>query len=218
MQALQRLSEERGSWSLDSLIQIANDLVPGFLPPAPAGKRGQEPVTERLVRFYMASGFIDRGKREGKEKRYGYRHLLQLLLLRRMVFEGHGLKAIAPMLTAKSDEQLEALLEGGLTLQVESANPDLVRLGGITERHYQPSSPGTPDAGLSFFPDDRRSKSTSGPEAPEHWTRVVVVPGLELHVRAEFVLAGTQQEREKIIQHMTTALEQLAVRARRRKP
>ena len=201
---------------MDHLIQVANDLVPSFLPATPAGKRGQEPITERLVRFYMASGFVDRGKREGKERRYGYRQLLQLLLLRRMVFEGHGLKAIAPILTAKSNEQLEELLEGGLALQVQSANPALARLG-ITERHYQPTSPETPDAGLSFFANAPQGEPTSRPAAPEHWTRMAVVPGLELHVRTDFVLTGTPQERDKLVEHLTNAVEEVAARSRRRK-
>jgi hypothetical protein len=134
-----------------------------------------------------------------------------------MVFEGRGLKAIAPTLAGKSNEQLEALLEGGLTLQVESANPALARLGGVTECHYRPSSPGTPDAGLSFFAEDKGAKSASDTVVPEHWTRLVVVPGLEIHVRSGFALSGTPQEREKIIRHLTTALEQLAVIARQRK-
>ncbi len=200
---------------MDHLIQVANDLVPSFLPATPAGKRGQEPVTERLVRFYMASGFVDRGKREGKERRYGYRQLLQLLLLRRMVFEGHGLKAIAPILTAKSNEQLEELLEGGLALQVESANPALAR---ITERHYPPAGSGGPHAGLSFFAGDPQCKPTTGPAALEHWTRLAVVPGLELHVRADFVCTGTPQERDKLVEHLTNAVEGVAAGSRRRKP
>jgi len=214
MEGLQRFADQPGGWSMDHLIDVANELVPSFLPPTPAGKRGQEPVTERLVRFYMASGFVDRGKREGKERRYGYRQLLQLLLLRRMVFEGHGLKAIAPILTAKSNEQLEALLEGGLSLHVESANPALAR---ITERHYQSTSPETPDAGFSFFANAPQGEPTSRPAALEHWTRVAVIPGLELHVRTDFVLTGTPQERDKLVEHLTKAVEKVAARSRRRK-
>jgi len=165
----------------------------------------------------MASGFVDRGTREGKERRYGYRHLLQLLLLRRMVFEGHGLKAIAPILAAKSNEQLEELLEGGLAVQVQSANPALTSLGGLTERHYQPASPEKPDAGLSFFANAPQGDPTSRPAAPEHWTRLAVVPGLELHVRADFVLTGAPQERDRLVEHLTKAVEEVAVPSRRRK-
>ncbi len=64
-----------------------------------------------------------------------------------------------------------------------------------------------PDAGLSFFANVPKGEPTSRPAVPEHWTRMAVVPGLELHVRPDFVLTGTPQERDKLVEHLTSASE-----------
>ena len=75
-------------WSLEEFVDAANRLLPGFLPaaedrPGSAGKVRDE-VNIRLVRHYANLGLLDDNAREGREARYGFRHLLQLLLVRRL--------------------------------------------------------------------------------------------------------------------------------------
>jgi len=207
MPSLAQLSGDRDSWLIDDFVQVVNTLLPRVLYGQPAGKRGQDPVTHRLVRFYVNQGFVDRGQRVGRERHYGYRQLLQLLFLRRMIFEGHGLRAMGRM-TAKSNEELEGFLEAGANPITDPASPAPDRL---TERHYKPALPDGQDLGFSFF---ARSALDPSPSAPEHWTRLVVVPGLELHFKSDFVLSGTEREREDLVKHLTAALKHAGAKPR----
>lgn len=52
-------------------------------------------VSERLVRFYVQSGVLDRPEREGREALFGYRQLLQLLVARGLAADGWPLAKIA---------------------------------------------------------------------------------------------------------------------------
>lgn len=52
-------------------------------------------TNERLVRYYVSEGVIDRPDRVGRDAAYGQRHLLQLLTARRMAQAGMSLAVIA---------------------------------------------------------------------------------------------------------------------------
>ena len=51
-------------------------------------------TNERLVRYYVTEGVIDRPDRQGRDASYNFRHLLQLLTARRMVEHGMSLNVI----------------------------------------------------------------------------------------------------------------------------
>jgi len=48
-------------------------------------------ITERLLRHYVTEGVVSRPVREGREVRYGFRHLLELLAVRMWVLQGYPL-------------------------------------------------------------------------------------------------------------------------------
>ena len=75
-------------------VKIANDLLPQFLPEEKAHTRVREEVTSRLIRHYTSQGLLDEPLKEGRVARYTYRHLLQLLVVRRLLTEGYGASAI----------------------------------------------------------------------------------------------------------------------------
>ena len=52
-------------------------------------------LNERLVRYYVTAGVIDRPDRQGREATYGFRHLVQLLTARRLSERGDTLQVIA---------------------------------------------------------------------------------------------------------------------------
>jgi hypothetical protein len=52
-------------------------------------------TNERLVRYYVTEGVVDRPDRVGRDAAYGQRHLLQLLTARRMAQAGMSLAVIA---------------------------------------------------------------------------------------------------------------------------
>ncbi|MBE7212362.1 MAG: MerR family transcriptional regulator, partial [Gluconacetobacter diazotrophicus] len=132
-------------WSLEELVQAANALLPGFLPaaedrPGSAGKVREE-VNARLLRHYASVGLLDDNTREGREARYGFRHLLQVLLVRRLLVEGYPAAVIAKLLAGKSDAELRALLQGGASVSATPANPALDFLAGVRRRTAPPAVP-----------------------------------------------------------------------------
>ena len=54
-----------------------------------------EKLNERLVRYYVTAGVIDRPDRQGREATYGFRHLVQLLTARRLSEQNITLQVIA---------------------------------------------------------------------------------------------------------------------------
>ena len=77
-----------------------------------SGKVGlkSEKLTERLIRYYTATGVLDKPDRLGREAAYHFRHLLQLLIARRLVDEGVSLVAISKFNLNKSTDELEQAL------------------------------------------------------------------------------------------------------------
>jgi DNA-binding transcriptional MerR regulator len=77
-----------------------------------SGKVGlkSEKLTERLIRYYTAQGVLDKPDRLGREAAYHFRHLLQLLIARRLVDEGVSLVAISKFNLNKSTDELEQAL------------------------------------------------------------------------------------------------------------
>lgn len=64
----------------------------------------------RTVRYYATFGLIDRPVREGREVRYGRRHVLQLLLVKALQAKGMPLAEIQAQVYGRSNSELETLL------------------------------------------------------------------------------------------------------------
>ena len=216
---LQQIAQAQPEWDLEALVETANNLLPQFLPDLadPQG-RSPETVNPRLVRYYTTQGVIDRPLRQGREARYTYRHLLQLLVVRRLLPEGYSTAAIQPI-AAKANGDLEALLQGGVQLTVEAANPALAFLQSVQSRSapaarskVRSQSPSAP-AARAMAPPPAASPAPTGmappPLPPAQWRRVTVLPGLEVQVRADFVPPSTPQELENLLQLIAQALKSL---------
>lgn len=216
MRNLQHLAQTNPNWSLDEFVQATNDLLPQFLPDTPANTRVREEVTSRLVRHYSSLAMLDEPLKEGREARYSYRHLLQMLLVRRLLAEGYGASAINQLAISRDNAELESLLQGGVQLTVTPANPALAFLQQIQQRQAgsgPPSSAATPmpsTAQCSANPLHSRSS------APSHWTRLEVLPGMELHLRDDFSYPSSPQEQQNLLQHINQQL--LAISMNRRLP
>lgn len=209
MRTLQQIIQQDPRWSLEELVEVANQLLPQFLPDEKAHTRVREEVTPRLVRYYTSQGLLDEPFKEGRESRYRSRHLLQLLLIRRLLTEGYGASVIDTLARSKSNLELEALLQGGVQLTVAPANPALAFLQQVQTRQA-----------------DRRDESVraSAPPAPAspplspsatQWTRLEILSGLEVHVRNDFILPATAQEQQNLLQHILQTLISFATSKRR---
>ena len=69
-----------------------------------------EKISERMIRYYATEGVLDKPDRLGREAAYHFRHLLQLLIARRLVDEGVSLVAISKFNLNKSTDELEQAL------------------------------------------------------------------------------------------------------------
>jgi DNA-binding transcriptional MerR regulator len=154
-------------WTLEEFVSVVNEAIPEVLP-GESGQRGREEVNARLVRHYTTLGMLDEPGREGKEARYSYRHLLQVLLLRRMLAQGYGTAAIDTFARRQSDQQLSELLYGKLELTIKP-NPALEYLEELKKARGNGPAP-----------------APAAVTASAHWARHVLTSGVELHVREDY--------------------------------
>ncbi|AIE76145.1 MerR family transcriptional regulator [Synechocystis sp. PCC 6714] len=207
MSTLQQFSQAPKPWSLDEFVEIVNGLLPQFLPEEKSHTRVREEMTSRLVRHYTGMGLLDEPLKEGREARYLYRHLLQALLVRRLLVEGYGASAIDNLAKSKTNQELEALLQGGVVLTLTPANPALNFLQEIQQRSAK-SAPAPSQSRKVGKADDSNLEKTALP-TPSIWTRLVILPGLEVHVRNDFLLPSTHQEQQNLWQRILQSLSSI---------
>lgn len=79
----------------------------------------------RVIRFYQTFGVVDKPLRyDGRRAVYGYRHLLQILAVKRLQAEGHPLGMIQSSLPAKSTDHLERALRTTTPAEALPRDPD----------------------------------------------------------------------------------------------
>src|SRR5512134_1026027 len=96
--------------SLEELVELAVRWVPVI-----AGRQARYKVAEipsdRMVRYYATSGLIDRPlSRSGTRAVYGYRHILQVLVVKALQSRDLPLRKIRAMIAGRPDDYLEAVL------------------------------------------------------------------------------------------------------------
>ena len=213
MHQLQRFADQDTQWALDDFVEVANQLLPQFLPDGGAESRIQETVNVRLVRHYTTSGLLDKPLKQGREARYTYRHLLQLLLLRRLLAEGYSSGAVGQLVANKTNQDMEGLLQGGTQLTVEAANPALAFLAKVRERSVYPSAPAPVARSSPALSAPSTSVDPSSP-TPSRWMRHPILEGLELHIREDFRYPPSPQERDALLQLIAQALTQFPSKRR----
>jgi DNA-binding transcriptional MerR regulator len=134
--------------------QTDADQAPGAAAPRANGRVRDVP-NERLIRWYATVGLVDPPlTRKGRVARYGKRHLLQLVAVKRRQAEGRSLAEIQEELTGATDEALAAV----------AAIPDLTEsvpdAKGATLSAASPAAPVIPAAPARFW---ARSPSPENP-------------------------------------------------------
>lgn len=153
-----------------------------------AARQGRGTVTElpdeRTVRYYIAEGLIPPAEeKQGTSSVFAYRHLLQLLVVKKLQAEGLPIRAIRELVTGKTERQLERLLgaEQGQSTGPSARGEALSYLESLLRRSPSAPPPGSP-------PPAAAQAAHAAPAAPpsgalrETWARVELEPGLELHV------------------------------------
>jgi DNA-binding transcriptional MerR regulator len=199
MKSLEQLAQNKPSWSLDEFVQVTNELLPQFLPEERSHTRVREEITSRLVRHYTTLGMLDEPVKMGRYAIYTYRHLLQILVVRRLLTEGFGASAIDKLATSKDNVELEALLQGGVQLTVTSANPALAFLQQIQQRQSVPNLP-------PKLPATKPLPQPYPTSTPFQWVRVEILSGLEIHIREDFIYPSSPQEQQNLLQYISQQL------------
>ena len=103
---LLRAHARHAPWNARGLAAHATALVEASaMRPTNAVARAEP--SARAVRFYVASGLLDRPDGTGTAATYGYRHLLQLLFIKIRQREGQTLEKIKGELTGLTGDALE---------------------------------------------------------------------------------------------------------------
>ena len=173
MATLETYSKE--TWTAEEFVNIVNRLLPDFLPEIGFNQKIREEVNLRLIRHYTSLGSLDEPGKSGKESRYTFRHLLQLLLVRRLLAQGYSSGSIDEFPRGQSNQQLLALLQ-----QTGPTLPHLLRQENPSE------------SALEFLDSVRKRTTSSARPAKtlpgsNSWSRVPLCPGLELQIQAGFV-------------------------------
>jgi DNA-binding transcriptional MerR regulator len=118
-------------------------------------------VAPRTVRYYVQRGLLPAPDFRGKDTTYGPDHLIRLLAIKRLQQAHLPLDEIQVRVASASRDELERLAKSDV---VAVALP-------------QPPMPSHPYRRTPSFPP--------APLRSESWERIVLAPGLELHVRTD---------------------------------
>lgn len=212
MTDIETLIHEPVEWDLDNFVQEVNARLPAYLPSGTTNSKLREEVTPRLVRHYATLGLLDEPGKEGREARYTPRHLLQMLVLRRLLAEGYSSGALGDSNRRRADGELLAMLRGGAVLEPSRSNPALDYLDEL--RGFGPSavaysySPTPPPSAAPATPK-KGSEAQAPPPVAGHWRRAEVAPGLELHVRDDFRFPKTPDESETLLDKIRSSIQGL---------
>lgn len=153
-----------------------------------AARQGRGTVTElpdeRTVRYYLAEGLIPPAEeKQGTASVFGFRHLLQLVVVKKLQAEGLPIRAIRELVTGKSERQLERLL-GAEQPQASGAATRGEALGYLASLLRKSPSAPLPSAASPPSQAAPPSALAAASSAASHatWARVEIEPGLELHV------------------------------------
>lgn len=153
---------DRTDLDLEGLADAAAKLLPDLV-----GRQTRYKVTDvpdlRTLRYYMTEGLLDGPLTyEGGFARFGYRHVLQVVAIKKLQSEYLPIRKIREVLSGLDVRALEKLVRDGAP---ETPKPS----GGL----------GT---GLLRGILSRRQT----PAAPIAWSRHEIAPGLEVHIRNDF--------------------------------
>lgn len=161
---------------LDRVNRVAELLVDDAAHPESGSGRVRHTFTERSFRHYQTLGSIDVPEKRGRSASYGFRHFLQALLVRKLLWEKLSAEQITTMLSGRDAGELERMLLGGVEI--------VARTGGA---------------------DDEGEKSDFSEGLTEMWNRVRVVPGLELHVSSKLP-PFTREDHRRLIARLKEIL------------
>lgn len=180
---------------------------------------------ERTVRFYLTEGLLTPAEeRQGTAAVYGYRQLLELLVVKRLQAEHLPIRKIRELIAGRTERQLERLLgdvgSGALRDEGAAAPNEAMRyLESLLARSQSPSassslpppsppSPSMPAARTSASPPLILGSAVLPSAAgPSEWRRIEIEPGLELHIRSDYQAPADARSLERLAQLIVKLLK-----------
>jgi DNA-binding transcriptional MerR regulator len=180
-------------FSLNELLDHCARLVPLF-----SGKQVRYKVkdlpTERTIRYYVQQGLLDRPLRKGRSTVFTYRHLIQVLAVKKLQSSYFPLKKIVEITRSLNDEEFKSLLTADTSYLPTPVLPKSAR-SPVCDH----SPPATFD--VSSFGLDCAV-----------WRKFKIDERMELHVEEQFDLDSPHVELDVIAARIMHVLSMLSAR------
>ena len=127
---LRMLERADYSYRMEDLVALVNAAALRFLPlSVESDGRIKGEFTIRTLRHYQTLGCLDTPELVGRVAIYRYRHYLQALLIRKLLFEGFSSKQIKDFTTNRTNDSLLDLLMRDVEVAESSARrPQAIRV------------------------------------------------------------------------------------------
>lgn len=171
---------------------------------------------ERTVRYYLAEGLLPpSAEKQGTASVFDYRHLLGLLVVKKLQAEHLPIRAIREVVAGKNERQLERLLgaEPDRGAGQAARGEALDYLESLLTRSPPPAPPAS--AAPRSLPPPPRASAPLGPPAGspgETWSRVEIEPGLEVHVSGSYRAPQSEGALRRLSQSFLGVLRGLGAR------
>lgn len=161
---------------------------------------------ERTIRYYLSEGLLSPAEeKQGTASVFGYLHLLQLLVIKKLQAEHLPIRAIRELVGSRNERQLERLL-GGEPGRAADRNEALRYLETLVAKPPPP-----PPAAMSA--PSPASFDAAAPAAPAYsqsardtWARVEIEPGLEVHISSSYRPPGEAKGLSRLAQSFVDAV------------
>jgi len=184
------------------LADQAAGLIDQLVPRQDRGSVSEVP-DERMVRYYISEGLIAAPEgRQGSAAIYGYTHLLQLLVVKKLQADHLSIKNIRELVEGKADRELEQLLKLKGSARTERPGSSATE---YLESLLKPTTARAPNA--PSRPASNPLQSQRDDAANSAWARLEIEPGLEIHVRQDYNSSGDSREQQRLGRRILSAIQ-----------
>lgn len=164
---------------------------------------------ERTIRYYMAEGLIQTPEeKQGTASVFGYLNLLQLVTVKKLQAEHLPIRKIRELVAGKSEQELETLLGIGGASGKKNRDSEAKRyleslLAPASLKSEAPIATPAPQRPkqISALPQDSNQSHS--------WQRVEIEPGLELHIRSDYLPPATSGKTRSLLERAIHRLRKL---------
>jgi DNA-binding transcriptional MerR regulator len=199
------------------VVELANQAARILAEIGTTQDRGTVSATldERTLRYYLAEGLLSPAtEKQGTASVFGYLHLLQLLVVKKLQSEHLPIRKIKELVGGRTERELERLL--GLDAKTGAKNEAHSYLEKLLTRSTSPSAPShqsqnlnSPAGNIAARPAAKLTAADkqAAPLSQATWARVEIEPGLELHVRGDYAPPSEPKGVRRLTRLLLDALE-----------